>query len=101
VAMTDDEQSSVADDAVSNRSDDTAIDEGESAQTNGRERPDDEHLGGSRHAEQSTEAASEHEGAGATDAESGETETAESAPVALPKGPIEETPEAPEDIHMD
>ena len=34
--MTDDEQSSVADDAVSNRSDDTAIDDGEGVLRNGQ-----------------------------------------------------------------
>ena len=34
--MTDDKRSSVADDAVSNRSDDTAIDEGEGARSTGK-----------------------------------------------------------------
>ena len=41
--MTDDEQSSVADDAVSNRSDDTAIDEGEGTRANGQELSGEEH----------------------------------------------------------
>ena len=58
--MTDDEQSSVADDAVSNRSDDTAIDEGEGARANGQELSGEEHpaqtLAG-EHAEPNVESA--------------------------------------------
>ena len=41
--MSDEEQPSVADDAVSNRSDDTAIDEGVAAHANGQEQLSDEH----------------------------------------------------------
>jgi transcriptional antiterminator NusG len=104
--MTDEEQSSVADDAVSNRSDDTAIDEGEGGLANGRELSGEEHpaqtLAG-QHAEPSVDSADELESAEAIEAEGAEAETeVEEEQVAVaPKGPIEETPEEEEAIHMD
>jgi transcription termination/antitermination protein NusG len=103
--MTDDEQSSVADDAVSNRSDDTAIDEGASAPANGQELSGAEHpaqsLAGehSESVEPSVEPADEQEAA-ETDAGI-EEEVAEEEVAVAPKGPIEETPDVEEDIHMD
>lgn len=111
--MTDDDQSSV-DDAVSNHSDDTAIDEGDGAHANGRERADEEGLGLGQTVEhrqpsvepieapESGEHEISHSDEVATDDEIAEADTVaeESAPVA-PRGPIEETPDEPEDIHMD
>jgi transcription termination/antitermination protein NusG len=100
--MTDDEQSSVADDAMSNHGDDTAIDEGEGARDNGQELSGEEHptqsLAG-EHAEPSVDAADELE----REPESAEAEAeVEEEQVAVgPKGPIEETPEEEEAIHMD
>ena len=110
--MTDDEQSSVADDAVSNHGDDTAIDDGEGARTNGRELSDEEQPAqtlAAEHAEpvveagESRESADEHEVADVAEAESAEAEAeVEEEQVAVaPKGPIEETPDVEEDIHMD
>jgi transcription termination/antitermination protein NusG len=104
--MTDDEQSSVADDAVSNHSDDTAIDEGEAARANGQELSGEEQsaqtLAG-EHPAPSVESSDEGEGAEAAEVETAETEAeAEEEQVAVaPKGPIEETPEVEEPIHMD
>ena len=88
--MTDDEQSSVADDAVSNRSDDTAIDEGEGTRANGQE------LSGEEHPAQALAGEPTEPNVESPD----ENETAEQVAVA-PKGPIEETPDVEEDIHMD
>ena len=96
--MTDDEQSSVADDAVSNRSDDTAIDEGEGTRANGQELSGEEHpaqaLAG-EHAEPNVESSDEQDTAEA------EAEVEEEQVAVAPKGPIEETPDVEEDIHMD
>jgi transcriptional antiterminator NusG len=104
--MTDDEQSSVADDAVSNRSDDTAIDEGEGARANGQELSGEEHpaqtLAG-EHAEPNVASTEEQESAESTEAETAEAEAEvdEEQVAVAPKGPIEETPDVEEDIHMD
>ena len=62
--MTDDEQSSVADDAVSNRSDDTAIDEGEGTRANGQELSGEEHTAqalAGEHAEPNVESSDDQE----------------------------------------
>jgi transcriptional antiterminator NusG len=96
--MTDDEQSSVADDAVSNRSDDTAIDEGEGTRANGQELSGEEHAApalAGEHAEPNVES-SEEQGTAEAEAEVEEEQVA-----VAPKGPIEETPDVEEDIHMD
>jgi len=104
--MIDDEQSSVADDAVSNHSDDTAIDESEGARANGQELSGEEHpaqtLAG-EHSEPNVASADEQEGAESAEAESAdESAEVEEEPVAVaPRGPIEETPEEEEAIHMD
>src|SRR5215213_4600571 len=104
--MTDDEQSSVADDAVSNHSDDTAIDDGEAARANGRELTGEEQpaqtLAG-EHVEPKVEAAEAEEGTESPEVESDEAdaEVAEEPVAVAPKGPIEETPEEEEAIHMD
>jgi len=100
--MTDDEQSSVADDAVSNHSDDTAIDEGESTRANGQELSGEEHPAQSltgEHAEPEAEAAGDSEDAEASEAEIAAAEAEQAAVV--PKGPIEETPDVEEAIQMD
>jgi transcriptional antiterminator NusG len=102
--MTDDEGTPVADDAVSNRSDDTALDESDASQANGRERAGDESLGGPEFSaqSQSDEAQAARQEADATEGEVAEAEEAEVEEEAVaPRGPIEETPEEPEDIHMD
>src|SRR3954469_24103809 len=97
--MIDDEQSSVADDAVSNHSDDTAIDESEGARANGQELSGEEHpaqtLAG-EHSEANVERGDEQKVA---EAESAEVEDEQVA--VAPRGPIEETPEEEEAIHMD
>jgi transcriptional antiterminator NusG len=104
--MTDDEKSSVADDAVSNRSDDTAIDEGEAARANGHELSNEAHPAqtlATEHAEPNVHSADEHEGAESAEAESDEAdaEVAEEHVAVAPRGPIEETPDVPEEVHMD
>ncbi len=91
------------------------------ARINGQERPEDEHLGGAEpaieqsHEEPTTgqseqaasEAAVETETTKVAEAESEDSEVVEAEsdiaeePAALPTGPIEETPDEPEDIHMD
>src|SRR3954469_6899498 len=100
--MTDDEQSSVADDAVSNHGDDTAIDEGEGTRANGQElsgeEPSAQSLAG-KHTESNAESADDHDVEEASEAKIAAAE-AEQVAVA-PKGPIEETPDVEEDIHMD
>jgi transcriptional antiterminator NusG len=122
--MSDDEQSSVTDDAVSNRSDDTALDESEGARTNGRESGEDKKPSFASAAEKvevaqakeagvvpadPTAAANEVEGS-ADAAESGESGVATEEDIAAaaaeeakiaPRGPIEEIKDEPEDIHMD
>ena len=105
LAMIDDEPSSVTDDAVSNHSDDTAIDEGESTRANGQELSGEERPAQSlagEHLEPNVELSDEHEHA-AADVETAESEAeVEEEQVAVaPKGPIEETPEVEEPIHMD
>ncbi len=108
--MADDEKTFATDDAVSNRSDDTALEEGEGAQANGHERSADEHAAPAGEAGQAEQVEPITEpAAGEASTETGEaeaqdnvTEEAEAEAVAVaPKGPIEETPEEPEDIHMD
>ena len=112
--MSDDEGSPVTDDAVSNRSDDTALDESDGAHANGRERAEAEQLGGPEPSGEHTLEDSEVIQSAVTatdrsaDADESESDVADAAaetevaeePVA-PRGPIEETPDEPEDIHMD
>ena len=104
--MIDDEQSSVADDAVSNRSDDTAIDEGEGARANGQELSGEEHPAQSlagEHAEPNVESTDEQESTETAEAgpAEAEAEIEEEQVAVAPTGPIEETPDVEEDIHMD
>jgi transcriptional antiterminator NusG len=111
--MADDEKTFATDDAVSNRSDDTAIDEGEGARANGRERTADEHAtpveeaGQAEQIERSPEPVGTEESTESSESEAQDSVTEEveaeagAEPVVAPKGPIEETPEEPEDIHMD
>jgi transcriptional antiterminator NusG len=106
--MADDEKTFATDDAVSNRSDDTALDEGEGAQANGRELSADEQagqaaappesVGHAEQIEQSAEPVADESPESEQLAEEAETAA---EPVVAPRGPIEETPEEPEDIHMD
>jgi transcriptional antiterminator NusG len=104
--MSDDEQPSVADDAVSNRSDDTAIDEAVAAHANGQEHLDEEHsappLAGEQ-AEGTSSAPIDEPAAEAAEPEAGEIdEVVEEEEVAVaPRGPIEETPDVEEPIKMD
>ncbi len=104
--MTDEEQSSVADDAVSNRSDDTAIDDGEGARANGSELSNEEQPAQTlavEQAEPDVESAEEQDATDSVEAESeeAEVEEEEEAVAVAPKGPIEETPDIEEAIHMD
>ncbi len=109
--MMEDEQSSVADDAVSNRSDDTAIDDAEIARANGKdltapaaEQPVEEAV--AEQAESDATLAAEEAVAAEVEAESEETgdadEIVEEEEVEVaPRGPIEETPQDDDTIQMD
>jgi transcription termination/antitermination protein NusG len=118
--MTEDEHSFVADDAVSNRSDDTALEDTESAQANGRESAEqpamvNEPAADESAADQAADAQSiaiaeaeaaqaEAEGqAGGEPVDEEETaEEPEDSPAAIARRkPVELTPEEPEDIKMD
>jgi transcriptional antiterminator NusG len=115
--MTDDERASVADDAVSNRSDDTALEEAENSQANGQDRVEE---GSATNPEAAVEeqavgmttdeaAASSEEEIGVQaegDEVAGEDEVQaeaekDSAAAASRRKPVELTPEEPEDIRMD
>jgi len=97
--MSDEEQPSVADDAVSNRSDDTAIDEGVAAHANGQEQLSDEHPAPPLAGEQG-EAPADDPVAEAESDENDDVAEEEEVEVA-PRGPIEETPDVDEPIKMD
>jgi transcription termination/antitermination protein NusG len=120
--MTDDEHASVADDAVSNRSDDTALEEAEGANANGQQAaaPDessseaatqDQALAaqnevaagdGDDSAEAVDSVGAEEPDAEDTDADETDADDEEvAAAPATPRGPVELTPEEPEDIKMD
>jgi transcriptional antiterminator NusG len=121
--MAEDDQASVTDDAVSNRSDDTALEEAEGASANGQqpeasEPASDEVLqdqamaaanepvtvGGDEMAESVDSVGAEEPASDEASADEDTTDTdeleEEAAPRA-PRGPIELTPEEPEDIKMD
>jgi len=111
--MTDDENAFVTDDAVSNRSDDTALDDAESAKANGRQSAEssaadqgaDSQSIASAEAEAAQAEAEGQEG-GEPLAEQGIEEEApeepEDSPAAIARRkPVELTPEEPEDIKMD
>ena len=115
--MTDDERASVADDAVSNRSDDTALEEAESSQANGQDRADERaETNPDSVVEQQAVGMTADEAAGSSEEESAaQTESDEvagddeaqaeaekdSAAAAVRRKPVELTPEEPEDIRMD
>jgi len=112
--MTDDDPSFATDDAVRNSSDDTALDEGEGAQSNGRElsvedagQAEQTEPGAENQRTELTEAKGQQSVAEEAEAQETDTEAAVEdeasapEPVVAPRGPIEETPEEPEDIHMD
>jgi transcriptional antiterminator NusG len=101
--MTDEEKSSVADDAVSNHSDDTAIDEGEVARANGHELSNEAHPAqtlATEHTDQKTASAGEHD-VEKEESDEADAEVAEESVAVAPRGPIEETPDVPEEVHMD
>jgi transcriptional antiterminator NusG len=120
--MTDDEQAFVADDAVSNRSDDTALDESESAEANGQQPASEPQppappspaeailhdVEEQSIAEAESAAADEGQETEVTDeaadvaADEPEVEEPEDSPAAVARRkPVELTPEEPEDIRMD
>jgi len=114
--MTDDEQASVADDAVSNRSDDTALEEAESAHANGQQPAEGEPSSDAATADQAIAAENEaavgngddsSESVDSVGAEEPEADEAaeeveeEAKAPAAPRGPVELTPEEPEEIKMD
>lgn len=112
--MAEDDQAFVADDAVSNRSDDTALDEAESAQANGQQSaaepstaPDAAPQEVEREAAEAAESelTVPSEGAVAeetSEAEEPEVEEPENSPAAIARRkPVELTPEEPEEIKMD
>jgi transcriptional antiterminator NusG len=114
--MTDDESASVADDAVSNRSDDTALEEAEGSHANGQQPAADEPSTDAATRDQAIAAEMEvaagdgddsSEAVDSVGAEEPDTDEAaaeeeeEAAAPAKPRGPIELTPEEPEDIKMD
>jgi transcription termination/antitermination protein NusG len=111
--MTEDEQAFVADDAVSNRSDDTALDT-ESAHANGEQPADIEAIASAEAEAAQAEAESQEGGEPLGDqADTGESveddaieeeapEEPEDSPAAVARRkPVELTPEEPEDIKMD
>jgi transcriptional antiterminator NusG len=115
--MTDDDQASVADDAVSNRSDDTALEEAEGAHANGQQSAGGEPSTDAATTDQAIAAENEVaagdgddsaesvDSVGAEEPESDdvaadEVEEEAKAP-ATPRGPVELTPEEPEEIKMD
>ena len=103
--MSEDEQSSVADDAVSNRSDDTAIDDGEGARANGSdlaaaEKPAEDVA--AEAAVSRAEPTDKQVEAASADVEDETDEIVEEEEVEVaPRGPIEETPQGDEAIQMD
>jgi transcription termination/antitermination protein NusG len=115
--MIDDEHASVADDAVSNRSDDTALEEAEGANANGQQAaaPDESSSDAATQdqalAAQNEVAAGDGDdsaesvdsvGAEEPDAEDTDADDEEvAAAPTTPRGPVELTPEEPEDIKMD
>jgi transcriptional antiterminator NusG len=105
--MSDEEQPSVADDAVSNRSDDTAIDEGVAAHANGQEQLGEERsaapLAG-EHADSTADSQAEGQAAEETvesRVDQADDGVEEEEAAAAPRGPIEETPDVEEPIKMD
>jgi len=109
--MTDDERASVTDDAVSNRSDDTALEETESSQANGQQAEEAAAPANATAAgepvvanEASADSASiEDESSEWTEADQAAADKAEQAAAAAAarRGPVELTPDEPEDIKMD
>jgi transcription termination/antitermination protein NusG len=103
--MTDDERASVTDDAVSNRSDDTALEETESSQANGQQAEEAAAPANATAAsEASADSASvEEESSEWTEADQAAADKAEQAAAAAAarRGPVELTPDEPEDIKMD
>jgi transcriptional antiterminator NusG len=98
--MTDDDQAFVADDAVSNRSDDTALEEAESAQANGQQ-PVAEPPAAVSPAEAVAKEIDEP-AADEIEVEEPEIVEPEDSPAAIARRkPVELTPEEPEDIKMD
>lgn len=116
--MSDDERANVVDDAVSNRSDDTALEEGEGSQANGQTRAAEaapEATGGSPAAEEQSstdneaevvaEAAAEEAAEAVTEAEvedEAESDVEDNSPAAIARRqPVELASDEPEDIKMD
>ncbi len=111
--MTDESHSSVADDAVSNRSDDTALDDADAAAERAGEENRDRASAAAHDAEQAGEivesssvepveaAAAEIDGDAADMVEAEAEVDEEPAEVAIPRGPIEEAVDEPEEIRMD
>ncbi len=92
--MTDDERADVADDAVSNRGDDTALEEADNAQANGRDRAAEHETGPTESAEpiESEEADSDTQESGKED---------NSVAAIARRKPVELAAEEPEDTSMD
>ena len=106
--MTDDERASVTDDAVSNRSDDTALEETENGQANGQQAegaasPADAPVAESIISEAVADTSAGEESSEWTEADQAEADKAEQAAAAAAarRGPVELTPDEPEDIKMD
>ena len=118
--MSDDERANVVDDAVSNRSDDTALEEGEGSQANGQTRAAEaapEATGGSPAAEEQSstdnevevvaEAAAEEAAEAVTEEEAevedeAESDVEDNSPAAIARRqPVELASDEPEDIKMD
>ena len=99
--MSDEEQPSVADDAVSNRSDDTAIDEGVAAHANGRDQLDEQHPAPSLAGEQTASTRASADEAAESDTDQADEVIEEEEVEVAPRGPIEETPDVDEPVKMD
>jgi len=107
--MTDEERASVTDDAVSNRSDDTALEETDNGQSNGAQRADEPESSATAESSAApTESAADTSMAADgsdewTEADQAEADRAEeaAAAAAAKRGPIEVAADEPEDIKMD
>jgi transcriptional antiterminator NusG len=108
--MMDDTSAPMTDDAISNRSDDTALDEGDAAQAAGENAAPTEHVADETDSEVVSEAMPEeaaeeqkaYEAAEVTEGETDESDELEEEPVSrAPRGPVYEEPVQEEEIRMD
>lgn len=103
--MTDDERASVADDAVSNRSDDTALEEAEGAQANGQNRAEEEPAShptaeATPEIEDTIDESADDESVGSEEEVAETKENENSAAAIARRKPVEIAADEPEDLTM-